>query len=302
MIVATIVVNWNRRDDTLACLASLSGQAADGVDQHIIVVDNGSTDGSVAAIDATFPYVETLPLEANLGYARAVNTGLRHALASAAELTWLVNNDTVARPGLLAALVGAMAEPSVGLAAPTVYFLDAPTRVWPSAGRRRRLTLAAFDTTADPPSRRPYDVDWATGCCLMVRTEVWRGTGMLDPRYAFYYEDHDLCLRARSAGWRIVHVPDATVLHRVAASTGEGSPRQLYLLARSSVPYYWLHTRGMHRAFIVAYRLGSFARTALECMASGRPRSAAAYARGLRDGLADLVGTPAGRRRRDPFE
>lgn len=289
MIVATIVLNWNRRDDTLACLKSLAAQTLPpGAAQRVLVVDNGSTDGSVAAIRSVFPGVDVLELPRNVGYAAGVNAGVRRALAGDADWTLLVNNDTVAAPGLVACLLAATGDPRVGLVAPTVYYHDDPDSVWPSAGWRRRWTLAAFDTTAHPPTDAPYDVDWATGCCLLVRREVWPSVGPFDERFGVYYEDHDFCLRAKAAGWRILHVPEARISHRVARSTGTGSPRQMYLMARSSVAYYLKHTRGAAwRAFIAAYRLGSLVRTVAALVSAGRAVSARAYLDGLRDGLAD---------------
>jgi GT2 family glycosyltransferase len=300
MIVMTIVLNWNRRDDTLECLASMVGQEIDrsNLDHRLLLIDNGSTDGSVDAIRAAFPDVEVIALPENRGYAAGVNLGVRRALAAGADWTLLLNNDTVAAPDLLARLLAAVEEPAagpatgsaVGLLAPTVTYFDAPDTVWPSAGRRRRLTLAASDTTASPPSLEPYAVDWATGCCLLVRRAVWETVGPLDERFRVYYEDHDFCLRARAAGWRILHVPRAAIRHRVARSTGTGSPEQMYLLARSSVPYFLIHTHGLHRLFIVAYRAGSLVRTLVATTLVGRPDAGAAYLRGIRDGLRDVGG------------
>ena len=289
-----LILSWNRREDTLDCLASLAVQALPaGFELRTLVVDNGSSDGSVEALQAAFPRVELLALPANVGYARGVNAGLRLALDAGADWTLLLNNDTVAEPGLIAALVeAATASPEVGMLAPTVVYHDRPSQVWPSAGWRRRLTLAAFDSTAAPPSREPYDVDWATGCCLLVRRALWEQVGPLDPGFRVYYEDHDLCLRARAAGWRIQHVPVARIRHKVARSTGEGSPAQLYLMARSSVRYYWKHAPGARRPLIIAYRLGSLARTLWRCWRQGRPAAGRAYLRGLRDGLIDLEHPP----------
>lgn len=288
MKIVSIVPAWNRRDDTLACLLSLSRQEAGCHRHELLLVDNGSDDGTAEAARQALPGLGVVSLEANRGFAAAANIGIETALEQGADFTWLVNNDTLALPGLLGMLLDAMAVEGIGMATPTVCTMDEPDVVWPSAGWRRSLTLAAFDTTARPPSDEPYDVEWATGCCLLVRAEVWRRIGLFDPAYVFYYEDHDLCLRARAAGWRIVHVPRARVLHRVAGSTGRGSALQMYLLARASVPFYWRHSRGLRRVFMVAYRLGSLARTLSECALDRRWGAAAAYVRGLRDGAAEL--------------
>lgn len=290
MDLTSIVLNWNRRDDTLACLAALDRQDTGPARHRILLVDNGSSDGTVTAARSVQPDLDVLELRRNVGYAAGVNAGVRRAWQSGADWTLLVNNDTVAQPELIARLLDASGDTTVGLAAPTVYYYDEPNRVWPSAGWRRRLTLAGFDTTADPPSDAPYDVDWATGCCLLVRRTVWERVGFLDERYFFYYEDHDFSIRVKADGWRILHVPRARILHKVARSTGEGSPRQAYLLARSSVPFYHRHSHGAHRLMITAYRAGSLVKTLSTALIGGRPRVAAAYVRGMADGIADVAG------------
>lgn len=291
--VWTIVLNWNRRDDTLACLKSLLAMTG-GADfrQQILLVDNGSTDGTPAAVRAAFPAVEVLALPANLGFAAGMNQGIRHALARGADWTLLVNNDTVAEPALLDRLLAAGGNPAVGFLAPTVAYFDAPERVWPSAGRRRRLTLAAFDTTADPPSGEPYPIDWATACCLLVRREAWLSLGLFDERFGMYYEDHDLCLRAQADGWELRHVPAARIRHKVARSTGPGSPAQRYHLGKSSVLYFAKHSRGIQRALILPYRAGSLLRSLARSLAQGRPEAGLAYLRGHAAGLAALRAEP----------
>jgi len=161
-IVTTIVLAWNRREETLACLASLAGlETPYGHDHRIVLVDNGSTDGTAAAVREAFPALAVLALPDNAGFAAGMNAGIRHALAGAANWTLLVNNDTVAEPNLLRRLLEAADGPDVGLVTPTVCYADAPDRVWPSAGWRRPLTLAAFDTTA----RAPTSSNTATSAC-----------------------------------------------------------------------------------------------------------------------------------------
>jgi GT2 family glycosyltransferase len=177
--------------------------------------------------------------------------------------------------------------PDVGMIVPTIVEYHRPDHVWPAAGVRRRLTLApvAAESSTDA---LPHDVEWAVGCCLLVRRALWESVGQFDERFGVYYEDHDLSMRAREAGWRIVHVPEVLARHRVAATSGPGSPRQMYLLGRSSVAFYWRRTRGLHRAFIVVYRAASFAATCVRTIRGRRGAAAVAYGEGLLDGLADL--------------
>ncbi len=289
-LIVSIVINWNRLELTLDALHALDRlHVPVGIQHLLLLVDNGSTDGSVEAVRRALPMIKVSALPENVGFARGANAGISLALDMGAAFTMLVNNDTEAEPGLLDRLLAAAeADPKIGIAVPTVTYFDRPAVVWPSAGRRRRLTLAAIDTTADPPSRSPYDVEWAVGCCMLVKREMWEAVGLFDTRYRMYYEDHDLCLRVRGAGWRIVHVPEARIRHRVAASTGPGSAEQAYLLARSSVLYFWTHSSGAHRAFIACYRVFSLVRRLIEASFGGRSAFGRAHLAGVRDGLKDL--------------
>ncbi len=294
-LVVSIVLNWNRKDDTLASLTSLFEQATAGFSLEVLLVDNGSTDGSVEAVEKRLPSVGVIRLPDNLGYSAGMNIGLRAALDRGADWTFLVNNDAIAEPCSLERLVASTSRPGIGIAAPTVYYAGESNRVWPSAGRRRRLSLAPIDTTAEARSGGAYDVDWANACCILVRRELWEQVGLFDEHYRFYYEDHDLCIRAKNAGWRIVHVPDARVRHHVSASTGEGSPAKMYLLGRSSVVFYARHSHGWHRVFIVVYRLGSLLRTLATSLVGGNPGSGWAYLKGVVHGFGDVA-------RRSPAE
>ena len=323
--VWAIVLNWNRREDTLACLESLAsmdatwdvtgGETGDvtaaatgdvtagvtgdrpGFDLHLLLVDNGSTDGSLEAVAEAWPAVERLALPENVGYARGINAGVERALAAGADWTFLVNNDAVVGPDALAKLLAAADDPRIGLLTPTIYYYDIPGTVWPSAGFRRKLTLAGVDTTARPPSPAPYDVDWATGCALLVRAQVWAAVGLLDTRFVMYYEDHDFCLRAEGAGWRLVHVPAAHVWHRVSASSGGvGSVRHMYALGKSSVLFFAKHAHGAQRLMMVPYRLGSLIRTVYDAGRRGKWAAGWAYVRGVADGLTTVLEKDDGRR------
>lgn len=287
--VAAVTVNWNGADDTLACLDSLAAQtgiAGKGLD--LVVVDNASADDAVARIREHHPSAQVISLPENRYYAGALAVGAAAALDARARWLLILNNDTVAAPDLVARLLAAAAnDPRCAAVCPTIYLHDQQDEVWPSAGYRRRLTLAAVDTThlttaQDPP--RP--VDWCTGCCMLVRAEAWRELGGFDAAaFPFYYDDHDFCLRAQAAGWTLVHAPAARLWHKVAQSAGLGSPRQAYLYGRGSVAFFRRHTHGAHRAFIVVYRLGSLLLTVARNVAAGRGGYAAAYMRGVWEGL-----------------
>lgn len=285
--IAAVTVNWNGAADSIDCLNSLAGQRDLQEPLHLIVVDNASADGSVARIRRAHPSARVIALDENRYYAGGLAVGAAAALAEGADWLLILNNDTVADPELAARLLAAAeGDARCAAACPTIYRHDHPAEVWPSAGRRRRLTLAAVDSTClTTPQDPPRPVDWCTGCCLLVRAEAWQALGGFDAAaFPFYYDDHDFCLRARAAGWTLVHAPAARLWHKVARSAGLGSPRQGYLYGRGSVAFFRRHSGGLHRAFILPYRLGSLLLTLLRSLAAGRPAYAAAYARGLWDG------------------
>ena len=132
--VAVIVLNWNGREDTLECLRSIRSIAYSNF--GVIVVDNGSTDGSVAAIRASQPSVEVIDTGENLGFAGGNNVGIRRALELGADYVLLLNNDTVVDPGLLRAFVAAAAlHPEAGAFGAKIYFHSEPTRIWYAGAR-----------------------------------------------------------------------------------------------------------------------------------------------------------------------
>lgn len=287
--VTSVVVDWNGGALTQACLASLDGlRVPPGTTHDVLVVDNGSAAGASDALRAAHPNIAIARLPANTGFAGGANHGLRRAFDAGAAWVLLLNNDVEVDPELLARLLDGARDPRVGMATPTIR-VHGSDAVWPSAGTRRWATLAARDTTADPPTTAPYAVEWANACCVLIRRAMLEAIGGFDARFAVYYEDHDLCLRARAHGWRIVHVPAARAAHHVAGSTGEGSPRQRYLKARSSVYYFAKHATGVRRAWIGPYRAASTARSVVGALRHGHVAKAAATLRGVADGLVDLA-------------
>lgn len=295
--VAAIVVNWNRREDTLACLASLRDmihtksrvQAPD-----LIVVDNGSTDGSARAVEAQFPTADVIPLSQNTGFAAGCNVGLRHALKSGADYLLLVNNDTVVAPDMLEQLVAvAEVHPEAGLLSPVIYHFDAPDRVWSAGYRQRPVTLSAQPPAGRPEDGVPYEVDWLYGCGLLIRRRVLEDVGLFDERFFMYYEDVDLCRRAQQAGYRLLVVPAARMWHKVATSTGEGSPLQKYHLARSSALFFAKHTARVLGPIVIVYRLGVAIKQITIAARHRRWDVISAYLHGLLDGLRLLRETPS---------
>jgi GT2 family glycosyltransferase len=230
------VLNWNGREDTLRCLESIRG--ADGV----VVADNRSSDGSVAAIRAAHPDVVLVENGANLGFSGGNNAAIRSALERGAEWVLLLNNDAMLAPDALAALAAAAARhPRAGVLAGKLLYADRPEIVqW--AGQRVGL-LSGYsgrprgDGRPDGPiytGEQP--VDRAVGALMAVSRPAIEAAGLLDESLFAYVEDVDWSLRIRAAGFECVYVGAARAWHAQSAATGgRASTAPMYYGARNTV-------------------------------------------------------------------
>lgn len=214
--VFVVILNTNRRDDTLECVRSL--EAGCGLRPTIVLLDNASTDGTVEAVGSAHPGVRILPLSRNLGYAGNNNVGIEYALAHGADWVLLLNEDTVVDPVCLAELVAAgECDARIGFAGPMVYHHDEPD-VIQSAGGELGPRWVSTHAGANEQDRGQFcavrDVEWVSGCAILARREAIAGIGALDAAFFYYWEETEWCLRARRAGWRVVHVPGARVWHK----------------------------------------------------------------------------------------
>jgi GT2 family glycosyltransferase len=282
-LVIIITLNWNRQADTLAFLASCGELRYPRL--QTVVVDNGSTDGSVAAIRAAYPDVIQLCNATNLGFAAGMNVGLRYALAHNADYVFLANNDTTLAPDALDLLVRAAAAQKAAVVAPAIYYAAAPEQLWWLGGTLHPLLLEV-QRLAAAPSPTPFPVDFVTGCGMLITRAALAQVGLFDERFFMYYEDSDFCLRVRRAGQTILVEPRAAMYHKVAQSSGgSDSPNERYQMARSSIQYFRKHARPRQWLFIGPYRTGSALRTLWRLVRRRRLAAACAYLRGLRDGF-----------------
>jgi len=247
--VVIIVLNWNGLNDTLECLESLS--RLDYPVYEVMVVDNGSSDGSVSVIRERFPFVTVIENGENLGYAGGNNVGLRYALARGTDYALLLNNDTEAAPDSLRLLVGAAeADPAVGIAGPTIYYYDQPQVIWSAGGaidwRRGQTWMVGLDERDVAQfGQEPREVDFVTGCALLVKRAVLERAGLLDERFFAYYEETEWCVRARRAGFKVVHVPRAHIWHKISPVARADSPVVHYYMTRNRLLFLRLAGAGI---------------------------------------------------------
>jgi len=253
--VAVVVLNWNGLVDTLACLESLVRLDYPAYD--VVVVDNGSTDGSATAIRERFPEVAVIENGENLGFTGGNNVGLRHALDQGADYALLLNNDTEVAHDFLRVLVDAAeVEPSIGMVGPTIYYHEQPDVIWSAGGtidwRRGETHMVGLNEPERGQfGQSPRAVDFITGCALLVKRSALQRAGLLDDRFFAYYEEAEWCVRTRRAGFRILHVPLARMWHKISPSVQADSPLVHYYMTRNRLLFLratgagwsaWLHT------------------------------------------------------------
>jgi GT2 family glycosyltransferase len=234
-LVVAVILNTNRRDDTLACLVSLEKNTYQNLQS--ILLDNRSEDGSIAAVQAAFPAVRTMDLPENLGYAGNNNTGIRAAMALGADWILVLNEDTVVDPDCVEHLcrVGE-SDPAIGIVGPMVYHHDEPGVIQSAGGRLGRNWKSwhlAQNERDEGQFENVQTVDWLTGCALLVRRQVIEQVGPLDERFFYYWEEVDWCLRAARRGWRIVHAPKARLWHKGVKRDYRPAPSVSYYNTRN---------------------------------------------------------------------
>lgn len=229
-VPATVVIpSWNGRHLLETCL---EGLVRSTVAAQIIVVDNGSQDGTAAWLASVFPSIVLIRNARNLGFAVAVNQGIQ---ASDGQWIALLNNDAVPAPDWLESLLQVgLADSDIGSVASRMMFRNAPTRV-SSAGIQVDVSGGAWDNLMGEyrwPAR-PIEVFGASGGACLLRKDMLSDVGLFDAGFFAYFEDVDLAWRARLRGWRSVLAPDAIVHHAVSATVGDSSPFKRYFLARN---------------------------------------------------------------------
>ena len=239
--VAVVVVNWNGKDYTLECLQSLQEQQRAAIE--IVLVDNGSTDGSVFAVHQQFPGAVIIESGANLGYAGGNNLGLVYALDHGFEHILVLNNDTILEPDCTyKLLLDLRFHPDAAAAAPKSYYFEPPNKIYFAGGKINRDGTVHHigDGCNDGPTySKAIDVTWLNGCAIMFRSSALREIGLFEPDFFLFFEDTDWSLRARRAGYRLRLVPDARLWHKGSASFGmPTSPLALYYHTRNQ--FLWI--------------------------------------------------------------
>jgi GT2 family glycosyltransferase len=265
--VSILIVNWNGKHHLPECLDSLAGQTFR--DFEVVLVDNGSTDGSAALVRDGYPWVRLVELPENCGFAGGNNAAYARALG---DCLVTLNNDTIAEPGWLAELTRvADAHPDAGMIASRIVSAGDPeiidslgVTICPdgmSRGARRNRRFASFALPPVSPILLP------SACAALYRRAMLDETGFFDERYFAYCEDTDLGLRGRRAGWQAYLARDAVVRHKYSQTGGRFSPLKLTLVERNHL---WVAARNFPVSMLLALPFWTAVRFAVQASLLGR--------------------------------
>jgi len=294
-LVVVVIANWNLRKDLLECLDSL--YKTDYSRMHVIVVDNNSSDDSVAWVESQFPQAQLIKRSENGGYAVALNDGIRAGAMLNPEFYLILNNDTLVPPDTLGKLVEVMlSDDRIAIAAPKIIYHDHPERIF-SLGDHIyswlplpvRVGRKAYDR---PSFSKTQEFDYLFGCALLMRTQSLKEVGLFDTSFFMYYEDSDICRRMRDADWKNVRVGSAIIRHKASLSSKLVAEKMVYLRARNRSWFYRRYRHGPHKVLtFFALLLGS-TKTVLSYLLSGKKSQIRPYVNGALDGLRQAVPDP----------
>jgi len=230
MEIYVVILNWNGKEDTLGCLASLEKVTTA---HQVLVVDNGSTDDSVAAVGERFPRVKILENGENLGYAEGNNRGIRYALRAGADYVFILNNDTTVKEDILSAF---LKNPESAIQGGKTLLMSDPSRL-DHIGGNWNPQRGEFDLVGQGKKEGEWtesmELDYVCGVALFVKAKVFREIGLFEKRFFLFWEESDWCHRAKKGGYPASFCPEAKLFHKVSSSFIGGKPHSTYFWWRS---------------------------------------------------------------------
>jgi GT2 family glycosyltransferase len=294
--IGIVILHWNNFADTQACLRSLLKIKT--VPFRIWLVDNHSTDGSLEKLQVEFSEVTYVCNASNLGFAAGNNIGIDRALEAGCQMVLLLNNDTEVEANFLSELLKTIvSRPAVGIVCPKILFLNPKNIIWYAGGFLNKIAGCTYHRGTNQQDQGQYNtakqIDFATGCAMLVKREVFDQIGKLDPDYFNSHEDADFCLRASRAGFACWYVPSAIVYHKLARSMG-GIRSPFYLYYRTRNHLLFMKKRGFKTPLFWPHFIYVFCKRFFGSFVIGRPRGALATLQGVYDFYAKKWGRGSG--------
>lgn len=265
--VAIVLVNWNSYAVTNDCIQSL--YQISYPNYQIIVTDNGSTDGSGAALEKDHPTATVLYNEKNTGFTGGNNTGLVYAIEQGYDYIMMLNNDTFVEPDFLEPLVAYMdAHPNTGIIQPRIHFNHNRNLLWDGGSYFSKWLGYAYTRGYNQPVSQKFltikEVDWITGCGFLTRNNILKQSGLLIEKMFIYSEDVDLSFRIKALGYQLIYHPDSVIYHIAGMSNktkekgkeGYVNPIVHYLNIRNKIWLLKKHTSWYYAPTVIIYNVG----------------------------------------------
>jgi len=268
--LSIIIVNWNVKDLLRDCLASIQNNQ-ENIELEVIVVDSASSDDSTEMVEKEFPWARLIKSDQNLGYPRGNNVGI---LASCGRNILILNPDTVILDDALAVMSDYL-DNHIDVGALGPQLLNADGSIQSSRRRFPSLMTGLLESTwledvapqrimrsyyaKDMPDDQENDVDWVTGACLMVPRRIIDQVGLFDEGYFMYSEELDWCRRISEAGWRIVYLPQAKIIHHVGKSSEQAVTTRHINFQQAKLRYFRKHHGRIAAGSIRAVLLANYA-------------------------------------------
>lgn len=267
--VSIILVNYNGWKDTVECVNSLNQINYDNYE--IIVVDNASEGDDLLRLNNyEFKNVYFIKSSQNLGFSGGNNLGIEHALNCKSDFILLLNNDTIVQPDFLTTMVSKTEDSTIGVVTPMIKYFDRRDTIWSAGGEISKIRASGF-TYGFNKNENEFSADlyctFASGCCMLIKSEVIKKVGMLDPNYFLYLEDTDYSFRIINAGYKIYYAASSVIYHKVTATTSKDnkllplyySVRNRLYFAKKNLGWFYILALGyLSATFFLKYLLYNF--------------------------------------------
>ena len=294
--VALILLNWNTPTHTINCILSLKQYCNEQV-FDIIVADNGSTDQSLSLLRARFPDLIYIENNENLGFAEGNNRALNYSIEKGYTYSLIINTDTLVDEDIVSELYARLnTYPKAAAVQPAIYWMHDKNKIWNGKGCFNEVLGLVYSdkrVPSDNDSKTFEIAKWVTGCCMLIRNDMLKKSGLFNKQFFLYYEDVELSYRLSGLGYELHYLPSAKIYHeagisaKVAAQKNEGtlSPVIHYYISRNRL---WFLRRYGSPVFYPIYFISSaiyYTSILIYFKLRGRNKKASYLIKGLKEGI-----------------
>lgn len=289
-----VILNMDLREDTITLIDSLL--LAGAKPAQMILVDNGSRDGSVSTVQTKFgDSIQIIANQENYGFAQGNNQGFEAAFSQGADWVLLLNNDTWVAPDFFESLEQALTEDSpFKIFTPIIFYDSDPKVVWHVGSKKIPGTVLGWNLARgeiEPANLPPLlEVDFISGCAMLIHREVYGEVGLFDPNFFAYWEEVDFCSRARKNGFRMAVATRAQMWHKVSKTANREAERMRYLYMRNMIFYTRKHARGAGWILMAPYLLFRFIKDLVKDLLRGN-NTFRIYRNAWKDGWGMKIGS-----------